>query len=188
MNRVEPFATPDLHNFLGRHNEGCGWVVKLPFVTVREGLKFCKTYMDVCKALDFATGKFGGRIPYAMVQPCLANRKEYKVVVLNGKASHILPQDAGVRVGGKSFSSFPHKDLFKFAEMAVEILSKRCNGSHSSGLLRVDIMQTSAGNMIVNEFESLEALYMSASSCQTSSTHSFLREYWARTIYDALEK
>jgi hypothetical protein len=186
----ETFTTPELEMFLRRHNEGHGWVVKLPFVTVREGMKFCKTETEVYRALDCIVGKFGGRIPYAMVQPCLDNRKEYKVVVLNGKASHILPQDAGVRLGSKaarSFSSYPHEKLFRFAELAVEMLSKRCKGSHTRGLMRVDIMQTLGRNLIVNEFESLEAIYLSASPSETTDTQHFLREYWAHTIYDSLQ-
>jgi hypothetical protein len=187
---MESFADPDLQSFMNRHNEGLGWVVKFPFVTVHEGLKFCRTEFDVLKALDVAVGKFGGRIPYAMVQPCLANRKEYKVVVLNGKVSHMLPQDAGVRLGGKnvkSFSTYPHTQLFRFAELAVEMLSKRCKGSHTRGIMRVDVMQTLNGNMIVNEFESLEALYMSTYPSQTSATEYFLRDYWAQTIFDGLK-
>ena len=177
--------------FLEARNEGRGWVVKFPFVTVREGMRFCKTPDEVFKALEIAAGKFGGRIPYAMVQPCLLNRKEYKVVVLNGKASHLLPQSAGVRLGGKGvrgFSAYPHTDLFQFAELAVELLRERCPGSHTEGLMRVDVMQTGDGNMIVNEFESLEALYMSAASNQTDRTVTFLREYWAERVFDAIEE
>ena len=187
---METFKTSQLVRFLESHNEGRGWVVKFPFVTVREGLKFCKTERDVMHALDVSAGKFGGRIPYAMVQPCLINRKEYKVVVLNGKASHVLPQDAGVRVGSKAakaFSAFPHTDLFRFAEMAVAMLGKRCPGSHAEGLVRVDVMQTAEGNMIVNEFESLEALYMGISPSQTNDTFMFLREYWVRCVNDAFK-
>jgi len=186
----DTFNTPDLSAFLRKYNEGYGWVVKFPFVTVREGIKFCKKESDVLKALDISAGKFGGRIPYAMLQPCLANRKEYKVVVLNGKASHMLPQDAGVRLGSKaarSFSSYPHTDLFHFAEFAVDVLARRCRGSQVDGLVRVDIMQTLDGNMIVNEFESLEALYMSRSEVVTFDTVMFLKEHWAKVVRDVIE-
>jgi hypothetical protein len=71
---VETFRTPRLLDFLARHNEGRYWIVKLPFVTVREGLRFCKTELEVLKALEVSAGKFRGIILYAMVQPCLLNR------------------------------------------------------------------------------------------------------------------
>ena len=54
--------------------------------------------------------------------------------------------------------------------------------------MRVDVMQTGDGNMIVNEFESLEALYMSAVSNQTDRTVTFLREYWAECVLNAIEE
>jgi hypothetical protein len=96
-----------------------------------------------------------------MIQPRLSNRKEYKVVVLNGKASHIIPQCAnGVTCPGKAFTfATETTDLFRFAEMAVHCLSKQCPASLIAGLIRVDIMETLAGNLIVNEFESLEAVF-----------------------------
>ena len=84
-----------------------------------------------------------------MIQPCLKNRKEYKVVVLNGKASHVLPQKAnGVVVkGGKGFSDAPHADLFRFAETGVERLSQICAGTISDFIIRVDVMQRANGNV-----------------------------------------
>ena len=48
-------------------------------------------------------------------------------------------------------------DRFKFAEESVAELRKMCPESLVSGLVRVDIMQNNEGQMIVNEFESLEA-------------------------------
>ena len=186
---ISTFDTAELHCFLERNNEGRGWVLKFPFVTVKEGMKFCKTKAELLHQLDIATGKFGGRIPYAMVQPCLVNRKEYKVVVLDGKAHHILPQKYGVCKGVKdckSFSSYPHLALFRFAELSVELLRRRCIASHADGLIRVDVMQTLEKNFVVNEFESLEAAYAGNSIRETSQTHNFLREYWAKNVFDCL--
>jgi len=63
-----------LDSFLNAHNEGNGWIVKLPFVTNREGIRFCKSKHSVVTAIEFMADSFEGRIPYCMVQPCLANR------------------------------------------------------------------------------------------------------------------
>ena len=43
------------------------------------------------------------------------------------------------------------------------------------------------GNMIVNEFESLEALYMSRSEVVTFDTVMFLKEHWAKVVRDVIE-
>ena len=181
------FDSDKLRLFLETNNEGKGWVVKFPFVTVREGLTFCKTIEQVLHTLDVAVGKFGGRIPYAMIQAHLLNRREYKVVVLNGKASHVLPRSAnGISASGKAFSTAPHCKLFQFAEMAVFLLSRRCPGSQSHGLVRVDIMETVHGNMIVNEFESLEARFDSTCSVTAHNTESFLMSFWMREIEKAI--
>ena len=94
----------------------------------------------------------GHRVPYAMIQPTLVNRKEYKVVVLGGKPAHICPTAKGV---AKAFSTPP--EIMQFAEDAVKELKKARPATIDDGLLRVDIMSTRDNRMVVNEFESLEA-------------------------------
>ena len=186
---VEPsvFDLPSLREFMALHNEGAGWVVKHPFVTMREGLKWCQTTDLVFANLARTTRKFGGRIPYTMVQPRLLNRKEYKVVVLAGKASHIIPQRAnGIVCPGKEFQFLKlSNDLLNFAEMAVACLEKGCRGSQVRGLIRVDIMKTAKGNLVVNEFESLEAVYEpphDASAVHASCVKLFLMGYWIEVV------
>ena len=189
----EDFDTPQLRHFLNTTNEGEGWILKLPFVTMREGLKWCRSLDKVLQELSIATAKFGGRIPYAMIQPRLHNRKEYKVVVLNGRASHVIPQCAnGVTCPGKAFK-FATKttDLFHFAETAVRCLSKRCPASIDAGLIRVDIMETFSGNLIVNEFESLEAVFEpSGHECGEvgARLREFLLTYWVTVVTQAFEQ
>ena len=189
----DDFDTPQLRHFLTSKSEGEGWVLKLPFVTMREGLKWCGSFAKVLQELCIATAKFGGRIPYAMIQPRLSNRKEYKVVILNGKASHVIPQCAnGVTCPGKAFTFATEiTDLFRFAEMAVHCLSKQCPASLTAGLIRVDIMETSAGNLIVNEFESLEAVF-EPSGHESGEVGARLREflltYWVTVVTQAFEQ
>jgi len=186
------FNIPLLHKFLESNNEGRGWVIKHPFVTMREGIRWCETTEQVVTNLAIATAKYGGRLPYTMIQPRLLNRKEYKVVVLGGKASHIIPQCAnGTMANGKEFNFFKTPESFlHFAEMAVVCLAKRCPGSHVEGLIRVDIMETATGNMIVNEFESLEAVYdtpHNASHQLAGCVKLFLMGYWVSVVEKAFQ-
>ena len=187
------FDTPQLRQFLESNDEGKGWVIKHPFVTMREGLKWCALPDHVFENLARATATFGGRLPYTMVQPRLMNRKEYKVVVLGGQASHIIPQCAnGIVCEGKEFQFFKSPDdLLHFAELAVKCLSKRCRGSHVSGLIRVDIMETKGGNMIVNEFESLEAVFEpphNAASSLVGGVKLFLMGYWVNIVTKSFQQ
>ena len=179
------FDVESINNFLDANNEGCGWVVKYPFTTMRDGLKFCKTKHDVYHSLAIASFEYSWRVFYAMIQSCLKTRKEYKVVVLNGKASHVLPQKAnGVVVkGGKGFSDAPHADLFRFAETGVERLSQICAGTISDFIIRVDVMQRANGNMIINEFESFEAVYTSGKVNEMHVAQRFFHEYWGNVFF-----
>ena len=68
------FDQPELTQFLGCNNYGQGWVIKHPFVTMREEMKFCSTHAQVLQSLAIITRKIGGRIPYTMIQPRMSNR------------------------------------------------------------------------------------------------------------------
>jgi hypothetical protein len=101
---------------------------------------------------------YGDTIPYAMVQPCMLNRKENKVVVLNGKASH----RAETRIKtGIQYCKRPYTEIFAFAEKVVKDMAAADSCFQSEGMVRVDIFQTTidggAGRFVVNELESLEA-------------------------------
>jgi hypothetical protein len=182
--QASDFDSSEIRAFLNENNEGNGWVVKHPFVTVHEGMKFCTTHDQIRERLAVVSSLFAGRLPYTMIQPKLSNRKEYKVIVLNGIASHILPQKAnGISCPGLAFSS--KKELFLFAESAVRCLKQNRPGSLVEGLMRVDIMQSSGGNMVVNEFESLEAIYEPSdreAADVMSRVQRFMFSHWLNTI------
>ena len=74
----------------------------------------------------------------------------------------------------------------QFAEVAVTELEKQIPGLISRGMLRVDIMQRSNGCLIVNEFESFEAVFQS-STLGTEMTRSFLWEFWFQILKHGLE-
>ena len=107
--------TAEVLEFTDSNDEGCGWVLKLPFTTNGEGLKFCKAPADVIKQARKNAAEFGHRMSYSMLQPCLANRKEYKVAVVDGKATFVadIQQRASL---GHPFSQAPHKELKAFDE------------------------------------------------------------------------
>ena len=90
---VDNKALKPLDVFLDDVNEGNGWVVKYPFVTNSEGIKFCHNKSSVIQMILRERLKYShiwGRIPYAIIQPKLFNRKEYKVVLLGGKGILVI--------------------------------------------------------------------------------------------------
>ncbi len=54
----------------------------MPYTTNREFVKYAKTAEDILRYVLLAREIYGTRVPYAMIQPCLQNKKEYKVVAL----------------------------------------------------------------------------------------------------------
>jgi len=171
----------EVTEFIKLHNEGCGWVLKLPFTTNGEGLKFCKSLEEIIRMARKNAKQFGHRMSYSMLQPCLENRREYKVCILDGKATFVADINQRSRTG-EPFSSVPHTDLKIFAEQACEILENLCEGALALPLLRVDIMKTRNG-IVVNEFESVEACFFSKRfDTFELQAQNFLREYWVSTI------
>lgn len=167
-------------DFTSMHNEGYGWICKLPYSTNGEGLSFCKTVDEVVLAIAKKERDHGTRLPYSLIQPCLENRKEYKVVLLGGRAVYVA-NIAQRRSLGRPFSQYPHMQLKLLAEEASEMLQQRCSGSIFP-LLRVDIMQSQNG-LVVNEFESLDACYSSLKfEKDQMMTQNYLEEFWYETL------
>lgn len=59
--------------------------------------------------------------------------------------------------GSRAFGT--RETRFKFAKSAIDNLKLNCSQCLVDGLVRVDIMQDDNGEMVVNEFESLEACH-----------------------------
>jgi hypothetical protein len=118
------FNYHQLLHFTDQHTTptSCGFVVKLPFVTNSEALTMPRDFDATVKALEQKSQRYGREhglcIPYAIVQPRLPNRKEYKVVLVNGKASHITSWKS--HANDKAFSN--REELFIFAEKAFKSL------------------------------------------------------------------
>lgn len=115
-----------------------------------------------------------------MLQACMKNKREYKVVVIQGIPQYVSKIEK--RSSGESFSAYPHTTLFNFATAAIQRTKQNgCPGLITSGLMRVDIFKTMSGKLVVNELESLDAEYAPTSSKEQAFEHEiteFLCQYW----------
>ena len=109
--------------FFREHNEGSGCVVKMPYTTNREFCHFAKSEDVLIGTIRLAISRYTGIMPYVMVQPCMVNPRETKVVCWNGVAKWIAHNGS---TRGKSISKFPHAELFRFVEMAIAELKQQC--------------------------------------------------------------
>ena len=158
----------------------CTWVVKYPFKTNHDQLRYVRNYEDLKEVIkvNYNTQETGLFVPYCIIQPKLENGKECKVVCLNGKASHITMKNNHI---SSAFSS--PEVLHKFAEDSIQFLENILPSTILNGLVRVDIMERNDGKLIVNEFESLEAGF--EKSANTDSTVvSFIENYWFQILED----
>jgi hypothetical protein len=150
--RLGAMEMESLTNFMMENNERHGWVVKMPFVTNGDKMHHCKTLEMVIHTIKNYPILASG-IPYCMVQPRLENTKECKLVFIGGKFSHIIPNSKGTGEG------FCEDCVLKaFAEVTISSIKSSCPETIIDGLFRVDIMKRANGNLVVNEFESLEAI------------------------------
>jgi len=166
-----------LTTFLMDNDEGHGWVVKMPFVTNRDKMHHCKTLEMVIHTIENYPISASG-IPYCMVQPRLENTKEYKLAFIGGTFSHIIPHARGT---GEGYCD--ENILRAFAEAAMSAIKSSCPETITDGLFRVDIMRRANGNLVVNEFESLEAMaYGRIHQSHEELINSFLENYWTNII------
>ena len=159
--------------------------MKPPYTTNREAVTFVTSFEDLIAALARLSFTYYSIFSYVMIQPKMINRTELKVAVTNGKAQYIVksPNKPGLAI-----SHAPHTDLFAFAEQAVAMLKERCPALISDGLLRVDIFKNKNGSYVVNEFESLEAVYYSRKEHYSEiKIDEFLVTYWMKKIYSQLK-
>jgi len=166
----------------------CGWVIKAPFTTNCESVRFPKSFDSMKKYMRVLSQKYYGNIPYLMIQPCMYNRREYKVVALNGKPLYIAHIATGYNkksTGGINKAFGDTDSLLTFAGRAIEKFRTNAPFAITDGLMRVDIFQDATGTMVVNEFESLDASYSSTTDWQMT-THCFLIKYWETKIVDLL--
>ena len=167
------------------------FVCKLPFVTNCEGLKFPNSFDSILNELRTASRKYMSRIPYAIIQPRLSNMKEKKLILLNGRFHHFAVNHRNVV--GREYAD--DSMLPPVAERYLQELTAACPGTIASGLVRVDLMCYN-GNIVVNEFESLEAMYEPEKTNRIKdpafATKQYLITYWHNIlearVLDPLDK
>jgi hypothetical protein len=178
-----------IEKFIQENDEGCGWVLKAPFTTNCQFIRFCKDKVAIANVIGLATEKYLYILPYVMLQACMKNRKEYKVVVINQKALYLANHHRKV---GTSYSKYPHTALLNFAENAVASLKLNCPSTITDGLVRVDIFKNAYDKLVVNEFESLEACYYNKKDSSFNSeadVSTFLREnYWKNKLEEFVKE
>jgi len=164
---------------------GCGWVIKGPFTTNSQCIKFVHSIDEMKDSMRILSEKYFGNLPYLMIQPCMYNRKECKVVVLNNTPVFRAAISTGSH--NKSKNGINKKfaeeiELLQFAQTALERFRAAAPFAITDGLFRVDIFQTISGKMVVNEFESLDAEYQSTTSGTNEATYSFLERFWFQKL------
>lgn len=86
------------------------------------------------------------------------------------------------------FSRPPHDRLFQFVREAIQTLKSGFPGFITEGLVRVDVFETMAGDLVVNEFESLDAAYYSTQIEDEMKVKVYLQNYWNAYIVRSIEE
>ena len=189
------------------NTEGFGWVVKAPYTTNKGCRHFCNSTDAVINSLKNIAKRFGPIqrkvvstnkvlgdsydrpvqiIPYIMIQPCMKNRLEYKVVVLNGKAISETWNGNSSHQHSRAFGT--SESRLKWAEEQVRTLRMKCPHALLDGLVRVDFFCDMNGKWVVNEFESLEAGFSGPNPTTDIEVMMFLKHYWLQKLLDIFRK
>lgn len=183
-----------------RNNEGRGLVVKAGYVTnktryhktaIRTAVGVVDTISGFRDAIySQASGCY--YVPYLMVQPCMLNRLEKKIVCLNGKYCYTMHPHSSHTLGHKYRYLGDLEERYKcFAEHAIRVLQEKEPLCILDGLVRVDIFETVRNDdnddpiWVVNEIESIEAVYSTPDIIAENKMRSGLTNYW-NSILSAL--
>lgn len=128
-----------------------------------------------------------------MIQACMFNRKEYKIVCLGGIPSYLVDipyhgkkkHSSGIN---EDFSKPPHEHLFHFAAKAIKKFLLKFPSALINPNFRVDIFKTSSGKFVVNEFENLEAWYSGGLNViKEKQASDYMRLIWAVKIVECIK-
>jgi hypothetical protein len=172
-----------ISRFTKQFDEGKGWVVKAPYTTNKDFVKFCKSEKQVINRIKDAKERFDEVIPYVMLQPTMANKNEDKVVLVGMKPYYIADKAINPGHGRKSADQ---ATLSAFAVRAVTLLKQRDPNFIADGLVRVDIFCNAQGRLVVNEIESLEANYSKQPLELEMQVSTALVDYWKSVLHRCL--
>jgi hypothetical protein len=184
-----------LNRFIVRHNEGRGLIVKAGYVTnrTRYHKNSIKTVAEVIATMtqfrDSIVRQDDGcyYVPYLIVQPSMINRMEKKLVCMNGRYCYATHPNCS---SSHKFRYSGNLELRykQFAENAIRLLKERVPECIVDGLVRVDIFETARDDVdddpvwVVNEIETLEAVYSTTEGNEEYIFHSGLADYWASIL------
>jgi len=170
VGRIPLSVRLEIAAFLAKHGNKC--CLKLPFTTNSQALKFPEGGLeDVLEKLIQFHKLYGDKIHYAILQPLLPNRKEYKMVFLNGNFSHTAEND---KKANPAFAFGTVESRVSFATEILTVLRQRLPGCLFAPLMRFDVMFYD-GKMVLNEIESLEAQF---SGTGDGNVGGFLEKFW----------
>lgn len=126
-------------------------------------------------------------VPYLMVQPCMINRMEKKIVCINGQYRYTTHPNCS-NSHKYRYSGNLELRYKMFAENAIRVLKERIPECILDGLVRVDIFETAKNDVddepvwVVNEIETLEAIYGTTEGNEEMIFHSGLTAYWVSIL------
>ena len=174
--------------FFDRENEGHGLTIKLPFSTNSKHVAFCTTYEEAVSQIISYQIRFGANIPFAIIEPTLANKMEYKLAFTERGFSHFCKSHLRA---SPAFAFGEDRKLIAFANAVYEKL--KLDPTFLNGpIIRIDIMcrqdpnSNSWGGLVCNEVESLEAMISAlgrfGGATKDNVMHQSLEQFWKTYI------
>jgi len=173
-------------------NPSMKWVMKAPFTTNKQ--HFYK--YDICtpsaalRHINTVHRKLWGPIPecyeieYLLLQERVKNNKEAKLCFFGGEFHHFTMGSAGNLK--QSFPEYSSDDLIQFATLALQSVSRHPEYL-LDGLVRVDLFfSENDQKLVVNEFESLEASFLTTKHDVQMKASAWLKRYWEKKIYTCI--
>ena len=124
--------------------------------------------------------------PYLILQLCVPDNKEYKVIMHNGVPKYF--HQRGTSNPSPKLTEPLGRRMFQFATLVHQTLSIRCPHAILDGLVRIDIMKLPDDSLVVNEVEGIDSNYGCSNFEKQLTTVAFLEKYWYQIIVNCLVK
>jgi hypothetical protein len=169
--------------------EICKWMLKVP-QTTNQRYYSCSNIHEILQKLCKYSRQYYGVIQYVILQRCLINRLEKKVVCLNMEPQYIASiGNSDKAAANRTTVTVKHDDLYDLARQVLSIFKERCPDFLCSGLTRVDFLHCDIlKKWFVNEVESLEANFSSNLTLDTGRVKTFLIDYYRSQVIQFVEE
>lgn len=164
------------------------WVLKPPYSTNKmhymlypKNVEDAVNHVKSVAKRSFHDAKPGIKdLPYIMLQRRVIDNAEVKLAFFNGVFSHV----ANGMGKPATLQGYSTSDLANFATGILDRLGSSSTPFILDGLVRVDLFKSNEGELVVNELESLEAMYYSHSCKQGEDRmRHHLVNYWEKLLY-----